>query len=289
MTVRKKIFTLIADADNTLYSWVDYIVPSLAAMVDTLVKNTGIERDRIVESIKKVFETYRTNEYAFALQKAKVFADLRGDIDWFKTHVIDPARYAFARQRRRNLKLYPGVRKTLHRLADQGIKIFVLSDAPAFSAEQRIKHLGIDNLISGLYALRSYPLPRLSQIDRAIINRIKTGYYRSRIRKVVELPLRLEKPNPGGLLTLLENEGLDPARSALVGDNPKKDIRVAQEAGVLDIWARYGTRVSPEIRQELNYYSASSIQKRNVVQEGETVEKPTHTIDRFDEILSILP
>ena len=288
MTRKTNITTLITDADNTLYSWVDYIVPSLEAMVETLARNTGFERDKIVESIKRVFEKQRTNEYAFALQEADIFAELRRDFEWFKHHVVDPARYAFARSRCHHRKLYPGVRQTLHQLVDRGVKIIVLSDAPAFSAEQRIKHLGIDHLLSALYALRSYPLPRASAIDQAILNRIKAGYYRSRVGKVVQLPLRFEKPSLEGIQFLLAREKFDPERTALVGDNPKKDIKIAQETGILDIWARYGAQVAPEIRKKLNYYSAPSIQKRNVVQEGETVEKPTFTIDRFDEILDIL-
>ena len=50
------ITTLVTDADNTLYSWIDYIVPCLEAMVETLHRQTGLARNDIVSSIKKVFE-----------------------------------------------------------------------------------------------------------------------------------------------------------------------------------------------------------------------------------------
>lgn len=279
--------TLIADADNTLYSWVDYIVPCLEAMVDTLEKLSGFPRERIVESIKQVFEARQTNEYAFVLQEAEIFAPLRRDLDWFQKVFITPTRYVFNRVRLQNLRLYPGVRKTFHRLVDRGVEIYVLSDAPAFSAEQRLKHLGLDHCIKGLYALESYPVPESHHLDENLSNRIRIGYYRSRIGKVVELPLELEKPNPAGLRFLLEQEEIDPRTAILVGDNPKKDVRVARETGVLDVWARYGTLIAPETREKLRRYSAPSVHRRNVSTGADDSLVPNLTIDRFDEILPL--
>jgi len=278
---------LIADADNTLYSWVDYIVPCLEAMVSTLANLSGFEREDIVESIKKVFEARQTNEYAFVLQEADVFAPLRRDIVWFQKTFIHPTRYVFNRVRLQHLRLYPGVRKSFRHLIDLGVRIYVLSDAPAFSAEQRLKHLGLARYVSGLYALESYPIPDSRLLDRALVNRLRSGYYRSRIGKMVELPLEMEKPNPAGLRFLLEAEGIDPAEAVLVGDNPKKDIVVARQAGVFDVWARYGTEISPEIREKLKQYSAPSVHRRNVSAAAEQEPEASLTIRRFDEILPL--
>lgn len=288
MSQKLKITTLIADADNTLYNWVEYIVPCLETMVNHLHQETGIDPDRIAESFKKVFEKYRTNEYPFVLQEAEVFSELRRDFRGFQERLIKPTRSLFNQTRKENLRLYPGVAETLWSLINRGIRIIVLSDAPAFSAEQRLEHLGISPYIWALYALKTYPLPDKVDLEKSIINRIKTGFYRSRIGKVVELPLKYEKPNPAGLRQLLEEEGISPREAILVGDNPKKDIQIAQEVGLIDIWARYGTVITPETRARLNHYSAASIQKRNVVTEGENNLKPTHTIDSFPEILNII-
>ncbi|MFH1039143.1 MAG: HAD hydrolase-like protein [PVC group bacterium] len=106
--------------------------------------------------------------------------------------------------------------------------------------------------------------------------------------KVVQMPLEYEKPSTAGLRLLLEKEGITPDQVVLVGDNCKKDIRIAQEMGIADVWARYGTVISPKARARLSYYSASSIQKRNVSQEGETPYHPTYIIDRFEDILPLL-
>ncbi|MDP8235192.1 MAG: HAD family hydrolase [Candidatus Erginobacter occultus] len=287
MSERPKITTLIADADNTLYNWVEYIVPCLETMVNHLSRRTGLDPDRIAESFKEVFEKYRTNEYPFVLQEAEIFAELRRDFPRFQEELIKPTRALFHRTRKENLRLYPGVAETLWTLINRGIKVIVLSDAPAFSAEQRLEHLGLSPYIWALYALETYPLPEAADLEQAIINRIRTGFYRSRIGKVVELPLEYEKPNPAGLQRLLDEEGISPRETILVGDNPKKDIRIARELGLLDVWARYGTVISPEMRAKLNHYSAASIQKRNVAGEGEISSPPTHTIDAFPEIIRL--
>lgn len=278
---------LIADADNTLYSWVDYIVPSLEAMVETLARATGFGRDDIASSMRKVFEKFNTNEYAFVLQEAEIFAELRRDFAGFQERVINPARYAFNRARELYLQPYPGVVKTLRQLVNRGIKIFVLSDAPSFSAEQRLKRLGIAPFVTALYALKTYPLPRSTHLDQAILNRMKVGYYRSQVGKLVEMDHAFEKPNPEGLGQLLRRERLRPERAVLVGDNAKKDIVVARACAVTDVWARYGTLIAPEMRQKLSYYSAPSVQRRNVSAEGEVQVVPTHAIDRFDQLLEL--
>ena len=281
----KGIEAVITDADNTLYNWIEYIVPCLEAMVDTLCRVTGYGRDEIVASMKEVFGRRGTNEYAFVLQEAEIFKGLRRDPERFQERVIRPARFAFNRARKKYLRLYPGVTKTLRTLCNHGVRVFVLSDAPAFPAEQRIKHLGIARYISALYALRSYPLPDENLLDRRIINRIRTGYYRSRIGKIVEMPLEFEKPNPEGIRMLLREENLSPRKVMLVGDNLKKDILIARKVGVADIWARYGTIIRREMLEKLNYYSAPEIQRRNLAQPGKVSYEPTWTIDRFDQIL----
>lgn len=288
MSEKIKITTLITDADNTLYNWVEYIVPCLEAIVSHLHRETGFPPERIAESFKEIFEKYRTNEYPFVLQEAGIFAGRRRDFGRFQEELIRPTRAIFNRVREENLRLYPGVAQTLWTLINRGIRVIVLSDAPAFSAEQRLEHLGISPYIWALYALETYPLPEASRLDGEIINRIKTGFYRSRIGKVIELPLEFEKPNPAGLRRILEEEGISPREAVLVGDNPKKDIRIAREAGVIDVWARYGTAISPEARKKLSFYSAASIQKRNVSAEGEGSLPPSHTIDAFPEILRLL-
>jgi hypothetical protein len=86
-----RLRAVVTDLDNTLYPWVDYVVPSLEAMVDSLVATTGLPRIRIVQALKAVYTQYESNEYPFAIQESELFAPYRSDFESFNELVIRPA------------------------------------------------------------------------------------------------------------------------------------------------------------------------------------------------------
>ena len=85
-----RIRAIVTDLDNTLYPWVDYIVPSVEAMVDSLVATTGLPRVRIVQSLKAVYSKYESNEYPFAIQESELFKPYEADFDSFNALVLAP-------------------------------------------------------------------------------------------------------------------------------------------------------------------------------------------------------
>ena len=150
---------VVTDLDNTLYSWVDYIVPSLEAMVASLVETTGRPRIDIVQSLKAVYGRRESNEYPFAIQESALFHPYRTDFDSFDALVVRPAQRAFAEARRRHLHPYPGVLEALAELRKGGVAVVALTDAPRNAVENRVRLLGLDGLLDALYALRGYALP----------------------------------------------------------------------------------------------------------------------------------
>jgi phosphoglycolate phosphatase len=255
---------VVTDLDNTLYPWVDYIVPSLEAMVASLVATTGLPRVRIVQALKAVYSKYESNEYPFAIQESGIFQPYEADFDSFNALVVRPAREAFRAARDRYLRPYPGVRETLDRLRTRGLKVVGLSDAPRNAAELRLKHLRLDGHFDALYTLPGYPLPE--NVDPEIRRKEEAGHYRSRT-PVIELPHAAEKPSPAGLSRILSDFGLDGREVLYVGDNVKKDMPVAKACGAVGVWAEYGTYVSEEYRERLAIISASSVTRRHVADE----------------------
>ena len=249
------IRAVVTDLDNTLYPWVDYIVPSLEAMVASLVATTGLPRIKIVQSLKAVYAKHESNEYPFAIQESDLFEPYAQDPDSFLMLVVDPARRAFREARERYLKPYPGVAETLEAVRRRGLKLVALSDAPRNAAELRMKWLGLDGHFDALYTLPGYPLP--AHVDPRIPRREAAGHYRARTR-VVELPRDAEKPSPLGLRRILEDFGLAGDEVVYVGDNPAKDMPVAAACGALGVWAEYGTYVSAEYRERLAVISAKA-------------------------------
>jgi phosphoglycolate phosphatase len=115
------IRAVVTDLDNTLYPWVDYIVPSLEAMVASLVATTGQPRIRVVQSLKAVYTRYESNEYPFAIQESDLFQPYAQDPESFLMLVVEPARRAFKEARERYLKPYPGVAETLEAVRRRGL------------------------------------------------------------------------------------------------------------------------------------------------------------------------
>jgi FMN phosphatase YigB (HAD superfamily) len=278
---------VITDMDGTLYSWVDYIVPALEAMVDSLEHTTGMPRIRIVQSLKEVYEKHGTNEYAFAIQESQIFAEFNYDFDSFNALVIWPARRAFSDMRRRYLKPYRGVLEGLAELKERGLSIVALTDAPRGPAERRLKQLELDRHFDALYTLEGFPVPDL--VDEGVKEREKAGYYRSAVPRVVELPTTHEKPSPLGIERILSDFGLEKDEVLMVGDNVKKDMAAAQAAGVLGVWAEYGTYISSEYRVRLNTISARAVTRKNVSDEAdERLVEPEHAVSNFRRILDII-
>ncbi len=260
-----RIRAVVTDLDNTLYSWVDYIVPSLEAMVASLASTTGLPRVRIVQSLKAVYAKYESNEYPFAIQESGIFEPYEADFDSFNALVLRPARDAFRAAREKYLRPYPGVRETLDALRSRGLRVVGLTDAPRNAAELRLKHLKLDGHFDALYTLPGYPLPE--NVDPEIRRKEEAGLYRSRT-PVVELPHAAEKPSPDGLGRVLSDFRLAGPEVLYVGDNVKKDMPVAEACGAVGVWAEYGTYVPGEYRERLAVISASSVTRRHVADES---------------------
>src|SRR4051794_39592899 len=134
---------VVTDMDNTLYSWVDYIVPAIEALVDAVCRATGLPPLRVIQSLKEVYARYESNEYPFVLQESSLFQEFP-EFGSFDRLVITPARAAFAEARRKYLRPYPGVLETLEALKRRGVPVGALTDAPRNPAEDRAREKGVD-------------------------------------------------------------------------------------------------------------------------------------------------
>jgi len=281
-----RLRAVVTDLDNTLYPWVDYVVPSLEAMVDSLVETTGQPRIAIVQALKAVYTKYESNEYPFAIQESALFAPYEQDFDSFNELVIRPAARAFKAARERYLRPYPGVVETLAAIRQRGLELVALTDAPRNAAELRVKWLGLDGQLDALYTQPGYPLP--THVDARIRRREAEGHYRSRTR-VVELPREAEKPSPAGLSRILADLGLRGEEVAVVGDNVAKDMSAAAACGALGIWAEYGTYVSAEYRERLAVISARAVTRRHLADEpGRRPARWPLAISSFAQVLDVL-
>ncbi len=284
---------VVTDMDNTLYSWVDYIVPAMESLVAAVCVATGFPRIKVVQSLKTVYSKYESNEYPFALQESSIYAEFP-EFGSFDKLVIEPARMAFAEARKKYMKPYKGVITTLEALKERKIPVVALTDAPRNPAEQRAKRMGFDQYLGSIYTLPGFQLPASPEgqtlVAPDILQKEERGHYRAAC-PVIELPRDYEKPNPKGLLQICRTWSVDPADVLVIGDSLKKDIGVAREVGAVDCWAEYGTYVSLEYRERLDIISAASVTRRHaasVYESGQLPLKATHVMSNFSQILDVI-
>ncbi|MBI5542817.1 MAG: HAD family hydrolase [Deltaproteobacteria bacterium] len=280
------IRAVITDMDNTLYSWVDYIVPSLEAMVDSLCRTTGYPRIRVVQALKEVYERYESNEYPFAIQESKLFQEFP-DFNSFNNLIITPAREAFSAARRKYLVPYAHVIETLEALKKLGVPVIALTDAPRNPAERRALKMKLDQHLAAIYTLPAFPFPDTG-VGKDILERESAGGAKLAC-PIVELPREFEKPDPRGYLRICADFGVDPKETMFVGDSLPKDVPLAQSVGALDVWAEYGTYVSAEYRERLAVISAASAMRRHLQHAPNKDRKPPRVrLSGFDQVLQVV-
>jgi phosphoglycolate phosphatase len=285
---------VVTDMDNTLYSWINYIVPAVEAMVDVVCKATGFPRIRVIQALKQVYEKYESNEYPYALQESAIFAEFP-DFPSFDKLIIEPARAAFAHARRKYMRPYPKVMETLQALKDRKLPVVALTDAPRNPAEGRVRQMDIEKFLAGLYTLPGFQFPATEGGEKLIapdiLKREERGEYRAAC-PVVELAREHEKPNPEGLLRICRDYGVPPDRTLVVGDSLHKDIAVARKVGAVDCWAEYGTYTSLEYRERLDIVSANAATRRHAASVLETGPskhaEPTHALSNFAQVLKVI-
>jgi phosphoglycolate phosphatase len=283
---------VVTDMDGTLYSWIDYIVPAVEAMVDAVCLATRFPRIQVVQSLKAVYAKYESNEYPFALQESSIYSEFP-EFGSFDKLVIEPARMAFSEARRKYMRPFDPVIPTLKALQERKIPVVALTDAPRNPAEQRVKRMGLDVHLTALYTLPGFQFPANDDGEKLVAKDIllkdERGAYRAAC-PVVELPRDCEKPSVKGLMQICEKYGVDPKQTLVIGDSLKKDVAMAREVGALDCWAEYGTYVSQEYRERLDIISAPAITKRHAasVYEGGTPVKATHALSNFGRLLEVI-
>jgi len=220
---------LILDLDNTVYNWVDAFLPSFRAMVHKLSGELGLEEAEIVDDFREVYKRRGTVEYPRVVEELMLWERHRVDLE-LKQKLSKLVNKVFSITYRQNLKPFPNVKEVLEWMRDEQVVVVGLSDALERWVCYRLRALGIERFFFGLFTWH-----REEWFD-------DRPPVRSSIRKRVRLSSYDLKPNYKVVEAILDEFSLNRENTFMVGDSISKDIAVAQEAGVRDVWARYGTR-----------------------------------------------
>lgn len=114
-------------------------------------------------------------------------------------------------------------------------------------------------------------------------------YYRLERTEHRHTPAGEVKPNPAVLLDIIGEVGGSVESSVYVGDSLVKDVSMAQDAGVLDVHAKYGTahtREEYELLRAVTHWTPEQVEREKLA--SSRMVRPTVTMERsFREILDL--
>ena len=159
------------------------------------------------------------------------------------------------------------------------------TESTAYWTEWRIRHTGLDGVISVLYsgpdhdelAGQSPAERRMYPPEEYDLKRTKHNYLS---RDVV-------KPNPEILKSIIEQNRGIAERTVYVGDNLFKDIAMAQDVGVYDVYAKYGDvhkSLEYELLKEVTHWTEEQVAKEKMIAATNAVT-PSYSLDNsFSEL-----
>ena len=211
------IKAVVFDLDNTLVDFMTMktraVDAAISAMIDAGLKLSYEEAKRIIDRI-----------YAEkGIEYQQVFDDLLkevyGKIDY---KILASGIVAYRKAREAALVPYPHVYMTLTTLLKMGLKLAVISDAPAREAWLRLCYLNFHHMFD------------------YVITYDDTGE---------------RKPSPAPFLKVLELLKVKPEEAIMVGDWAERDVVGAKKVGMKTAFARYGDTFNtqnPNADYELN-------------------------------------
>ena len=273
---------VVCDLDNTLYDWVDAYVAALDAMVDCLVAG-GLDRDTVLDALQQVHRHHGSSEYALALAELPPWL-----VSGLDAHHLHRAARAFRAVFATRLRLYPDVAATLAAAKRQGRLVVAYTDAMVAYADFRLEQLGLLDLVDELVGTADHPVDDDDALD-AFCYFPLVQFRRRSVASCVALREDQRKPDPAGMLELLDRHDIAAQEALYVGDSLTKDVAMAQAAGMIDVHAAYGRSYSDAAWARLvriTHWTAADVEAER--RRALPAVTPRHVIDRFGDLTRLL-
>jgi phosphoglycolate phosphatase len=275
---------LICDLDNTLYDWVGYFVDAFYALVDEVVHITGCDPEVLLDDFREVHRRHHDAEHPFAVLETRTIQRMfPGRTPAEIATILDPAFHAFNSTRKHRLLLYPTVRETLDRLRAQNVLLVAHTESKLYAVVDRLSRLDLTSYFSHIYCReRSTSTHPSGTSPQGYLSHFP-------MNRVIELSHHQRKPNEAVLLEICAREGVPPPFAAYVGDSMARDVMMARRAGVMAIWARYGTQHDAGTYDRLvrvSHWTSDDVAREKMLSREAREVRPDFTLEHsFQEVL----
>ena len=196
------IKAVVFDLDNTLVDFMAMKRQSVDAAINAMI-DAGLQLDRS-EIQSRIDAIYKERGIEFQNVFDQLLYDEFQKVDY---KILSAGVISYRRAREAALVPYPHVYKTLMELVKMGMKLGVVSDAPAKEAWLRLTYLNLHHIFDHVVTFED------------------TG---------------ARKPDPEPFRKILELLRVEPSSALMVGDWAERDVVGAANIGMKTVFARYG-------------------------------------------------
>jgi HAD superfamily hydrolase (TIGR02253 family) len=196
------IKAIIFDLDNTLVDFMAMKRQAIGAAINAMI-DSGLKLSR-EETQQRIDSIYKEKGIEFQNVFDQLLYDEFQKVDY---KILSAGVIAYRQAREAALTLYPHVYTTLMNLLKMGLKLGVVSDAPAKEAWLRLTYLNLHHIFDHIVTFED------------------TGK---------------RKPDPAPFQKILSLLHVEPNESLMVGDWAERDMVGAAKVGMKTVFARYG-------------------------------------------------
>lgn len=281
---KPSISLFVTDLDNTLWDWFHAWHASFGALLDGLVRETGLDRNLLESEARTVHQRRGTSEYSWLLYELPSVRAYCGNKDPFEA--LDGVLHEQNSARLHETRLYDGVWDTLQMVKSQGVPIVAYTESQSYWTKWRIRKLGLDGVIDTLFSSPDHDAPTGLHPEEKRFNPADDMNLRKTVHHHVQGGIT--KPNPQILNDILSEFDIPLDRVLYIGDSLMKDVAMGQSVGVLDVHAAYGVAHDKPAYDQLrrvSHWTQADVEREQLAS-PETTPTPTYSITKgFNEIL----
>ncbi len=196
------IKAVVFDLDNTLVDFMKMKAEAIDAAIRAMI-DAGLDLS-YAEVKKRIDAIYKEKGIEFQYVFDSLLSGIFDKVDY---KILTAGVVAYRRAREAALVPYPHVHMTLYELLKMGMKLAVVSDAPAREAWLRLTYLNMHNIFDVVVTFED---------------------------------TNERKPHPAPFRLALEKLGVEAGEALMLGDWAERDIIGAKKVGMKTVFARYG-------------------------------------------------
>ena len=196
------IKAVVFDLDNTLVDFTKFKENSIRSAIEAMI-DAGLDIDP-AEAYERIFRIYDEKGWEYQRVFDDFLMEVLGRVDY---KILAAGIVAYRRAKEGSLALYPKATYTILELLKRGIKLAVVSDAPALQVWTRLVQMNLHHAFE------------------VVVTFDDTG---------------VRKPAPQPFEKALKLLGVKPEEAIMIGDWAGRDIVGAKSLGMITVFARYG-------------------------------------------------